>query len=367
MTYFALTRENLIGPAVEILAPLGWASYGLWDRRGTEQIVELARRGTDEAEIDALVTEQWNNQSKTFLHNVAVPLRRYGKDIDRSFQLLQYQRGNLIDQAVKCHELGYYSAAFLLTVAQIDGLTRDITGATFFSNSSNDPYLDDSTLAGIASNLPTVRKLFSESIEFTDFHGRVSRHGAAHGRDLSFGTKTNSTKALVLLGALVEYLEERAAKESGRRRKVREMEASKLTGTDRDGRLRDDRHLDHLYFLAADLDNFIHSQVILPYAEPSTWPQKAYELIAQRALSRRYFTWGGADSTSYWWYYHTPSGHYLGAGSRRFGTGLPVDWRRWRWDSSEPPSAAPWNDERWIPYDGDVSTPNWTIKPFPLD
>lgn len=363
MTNFALTRENLIGPAVEILAPLGWASYGLWHRGGTEQIVELAHRGVDNAEIDALVTEQWNNESKIFLRNVAIPLRGYGKGIDYNFQRLQFQRGNLVDQAVKCHEDGNFAAAFVLTVAQIDGLTRDITGATFFSNSFHDSYLDDSTLAGIASNLPVVRELFNESIVHTDFHGKPSRHGAAHGRDLSFGTKTNSTKALVLLGALVEYLEERAAKVASKLRRRHEKAAAQLTGTDQEGRLRDDRHLDQLCFLDADLDSFIRSQVNLPWAEPSTWPQKAHELMNQRSLSRNNFNWGAADSTSYWWSYRTPSGHYLGAGSRRFGAGL--DWQRWRWDSSEPPSAAPWDDERWNPYDGNNSTPNWTIEPFP--
>ena len=364
MTNFALTRENLVGPAVEILAPLGWASYGLWHRGGTEKIVELAHRGADNAKIDALVTEQWNNESKIFLRNVAIPLRRYGKGIDYNFQRLQFQRGNLVDQAVKCHEGGNYAASFVLTVAQIDGLTRDITGASFFSTSSNDRYLDDRTLSGIASNLPIVREIFNESISSTEFHGKPSRHGAAHGRDLSFGTKTNSTKALVLLGALVEYLEERASKVAAQHRRDRELQSSKLSGIDKEGRLRDDRHLDQLYFLAADLDSFIHSQLILPWVESSTWSQKAYELIKQRGLSRRNFTWGEADSTSYWWSYRTPSGHYLGAGSRRFAAGL--DWQRWRWDGSEPPATAPWNDERWIPYDGDSSTPNWTIKPFPL-
>ncbi|AIK85026.1 hypothetical protein H2C43_13065 [Corynebacterium glutamicum] len=122
MKYFALNRDNLIGPAVEILAPLGWASYGLWHRRGTEQIVELARRGTDSAEIDALVTQQWNNTSESFLHHVAIPLRRYGRGIDYSFQRLQFQRGNLIDQAVKCHENGNYAAAILLTFPKSMGL-----------------------------------------------------------------------------------------------------------------------------------------------------------------------------------------------------------------------------------------------------
>lgn len=365
MKYFALSRELLLGPVVEELAPLGWASYGLWNKRGTEQIAELARRGADRAEIDALVTEQWHAESEVFLRNVAAPLRRYGKDIDHQFQRLQFQRGNLIDQAVKCHQAENYAAATLLTLAQIDGLTRDITGATFFSNSTNDPYLDDSTLAGIATNLPRVRELFNETVEPTGFYGKLSRHGAAHGRDLSFGTKVNSTKSLVLMGALVEYLAERAAKVARKYRRKREAEAKRRTGTDRNGRLNDDRHLDQLHFFAADLDSHILSKAILPFARPELWLDKAHELLTQRMLSRQYFSWGGTDATYYWWSYQTPAGHHLGAAARRYGSGLPVDWRQWRWDDTHPPDGAPWDCDGWAEYDGNTASPNWTIEPFP--
>lgn len=365
MMYFALSREVLLGHAVEVLAPLGWASYGLWHQRGTEQIVELAHRGADPAEIDELVTEQWHTESEVFLRNVAVPLRRYGKDIDYQFQRLQFQRGNLIDQAVKCHKAGNYAAATLLTLAQIDGLTRDITGATFFSNSMNDPYLDDSTLAGIATNLPIVREPFKEKIDSTGFYSKLSRNGAAHGRDLSFGTKVSSTKSLVLMGALVEYLEERAGKVARKYRRQHEMEAQRQTGTDSSGRLNDDRHLDQLYFLAAALDCHIFSQVVLPFARPENWPEKAHELIEQQMLSRRSFTWGGADATSYWWSYRTPAGHHLGAAARRHGSGQPIDWREWRWDDTGPPAGAPWDHAGWTRYDGNITSPNWTIEPLP--
>ncbi|APT07313.1 hypothetical protein BSP99_07490 [Corynebacterium glutamicum] len=107
--------------------------------------------------------------------------------------------------------------------------------------------------------------------------------------------------------------------------------------------------------------------MIFPTSQPDAWQKKAFEFIEQRNLSRSNFTRGAADSTSYWWSYSTPSGHHLAAGSRRLGSGLPIDWQQWRWDSPEPPSAAPWDDERWIPYDGNISTSNWTIEPFPFD
>lgn len=350
---------------VEVLAPLGWASYGLWHQRGTQQIVKLARQGADPAEIDELVTEQWHTASEVFLRNVAAPLRRYGKDIDHQFQRLQFQRANLVDQAVNCHKAGNYAASTLLTLAQIDGLTRDITGATFFSNSMNDPYLDDSTLSGIATNLPTVREPFRETIDKTGFYGKLSRHGAIHGRDLPFGTKVTSTKILVLMGALVEYLEGRAAEVARKYRRQREIEAQKQTGTGKNGRLNDDRHLEQLYFLAADLDSYVLSEVVQPFVQPDNWLEKAYELIERKSLSLRSFTWGGADSASYWWFYRTPAGHYLGAAARRLGSELPANWQQWRWDNVEPPAGSPWDHDGWDEYDGNTTSPNWTIDPFP--
>lgn len=348
------------------MAPLGWASFGRWDQAGTETIASKAQRGAPPAEIDALITAQWATKSNVFFRNIAAPLRRYGKDIDYEFQRMQFQRGNLIDEAIRCHNEGKYAAAVLLTYAQIDGLTRDITGATFFSHSTNDEYLDDSTLAGIATNLPTVRKAFRETVNTTGFHGKLSRHGAAHGRDLSFGTEVTSTKALVLLGALVEYLEERASRAALKFRRKREAEAKILTGTDSNGRLRDDRHLDHLYFFALDLDDYIRSQMVVADVNPAAWPQKAYELLERKRLNRGAFTWGGADSSSYWWSYCAPAGHYLGAGGRRVGTGFPVRWKQWRWDSSEPPTEPPWKQSKWLEYEADRVTPNWTISEFPL-
>ena len=38
---------------------------------------------------------------------------------------MQSPRATLIDETVTYHEAGLYSAATLLTMAQIDGLTRD--------------------------------------------------------------------------------------------------------------------------------------------------------------------------------------------------------------------------------------------------
>lgn len=355
------------GAVVEILAPRGWVVYGRWPAAETTRIVGLARRGATDDEIDQAVTKLWHTHGEVWLRNVAIPLRRYGRLIHHEFQVQQFQRANLVDQAVKCHFAGYYAAATLLTYAQIDGLTRDITGATFFSDSQNDPYIDDTTLAGIEGNLPVVRRFFSESVTETGFHGKLSRHGATHGRDLSFGTQATSTKALVLLGALIEYLEERSQGVARQRKREHDQRVSGLTGVEESGRLQDDRSFDDLYFFSVDLDADIFPTALGGDAPPASWRERARSLMEERGLAKRRLTWGGADSSSYWWYYKTPAGQFMGAGSRRYGAGLPVDWRRWLWDAAEPPTGAPWESNGWQEYDGNQGTPNWTILPFPSE
>lgn len=364
--FFAHARAQLLGAHVETLAPLGWAAYGQWSMRGTRRIVELVRSGEDPAVIDELVTDLWHTESAVFFRNIGVPLRRYGKDIDSGFQRLQHQRANLVYQAVRCHQDGNYAAAILLTLAQIDGLTRDITGATFFSNATNDRYLDDATLAGVDSNLPVVRELFSERVETTDFHRKLSRHGATHGRDLAFGTKVMSTKTLVLLGALIEYLEGRSKGVARKYRRLHKAAAKKLTGVDESGRLRDDRELDQLALFAVELDGYIRMSMFSLVVDEAAWLERAYGLMHQKGLRRGAFTWGGGGAAAYWWHYRVPGGWSLGAAGRRIGTDTSITWQQWRWDDQDPPQGAPWDHGGWRDYDGEPTSPNWDMEPFPV-
>lgn len=361
-----LERHQMLSPVVEVLAPLGWAIHGRWHAEETARIVELANAGAPSHAIDELVTDLWHSEkSRVWLKNVATPLRRYGGGIDHEFQRQQFQRAHLVDEAIACHFAGHYAASALLTYAQIDGLTRDITGASFFSDSNNDQYVDDETLAGIEGNLPALRTFYTESVEKTGFHGKLSRHGAAHGRDLSFGTRVTSTKALVLLGALIEYLRERATKVARRESRKREQAARELTGVDEQGRRLDDRQFDDLYFFQADLSSQILDEIISGGAPFSTWESSARDLMQKRHLSWRCCVWGGASNDSFWWFYKTPSGQYLGAGARLFGRDFPVNWRRWLWDSAEEPTGSPWETGDWHEFDGNQPTPNWSIKDFP--
>lgn len=228
-------NDPRISRVVDTVAPLGWALHGGWPR---EEALRLL--GVPTEKLDDAVTELWNDPDQTRLRNVGLKLGGYGRlrstDFQRRFQL----RSLLVLEAAATHLAGHYAAATALALAQIDGLTTDVTRSTFFHHEP-DPtrpgYTDDITLAGIDGNLPVVRKAFSAPVDTTGRHGLISRHGILHGRDLTYATATTSTKTLVLLEALVERLARPADDKARRERRQSDQKAMKLTGFDDSGRL----------------------------------------------------------------------------------------------------------------------------------
>lgn len=344
----------------EMLAPLGWAVHRRWHLSGTIEVLEFADSGATSEVIDERVTDLWNTKNLVLLKHTGAPLRTYGQ-IHPDFQRIGFARADLIDQAFACHQAGHYIASMLLTYAQIDGLTRDITGESFFSSSENDPYLSDDTLAGIADNLPTVRLLFNESVNRSGFFGKLSRHAVAHGRDLASGTLTNSTKALVLLGALVEYLRPRAGRVANRDQRAHEKSVRGVNGTDMQGRLVDDRHLQALSLFRHKADMIVTNTFVLAGGPWTSWKENLVEAIQAPHLHRNRFTWGGASERDAWWFYRVPAGHHLGSALRRSSDGFPVQLERWLWDQPEASEGPPWEVEGWVLENGSDLSPNWRI------
>lgn len=149
----------------------------------------------------------------------------------------------LLEKAIAHHQDGSFEASIPIIYAQIDGLSRDLTGASFFSKANNDPYIDDETLAGMESNLPTVRRAFSADVNESGAYGLVSRHGVMHGRDLAYATRVNSTKAVVLIAALAEYFPRIANDAGARLRRLHEQAVAGSAELDDLGRLIDDREV----------------------------------------------------------------------------------------------------------------------------
>lgn len=351
-------------PIVKQLAPLGWALHTRWHYKKSHELAGRVKQGAPQTEIDEAITELWNTQSEVFLRNVALPLGRFGMNIDTEFQRINQRRVILVGEAFKCHQAEHYSAAILLTYAQIDGLTRDVTGASFFSTSSNDKFLDNETLAGIEENLPTIREAFNQTVDTTGFHGLLSRHGAVHGRDLAYGDRVNSTKALVLLGALIEYLPDHAAKKARKMKRKRDVNSKGLEGVDGKGRLLDDRELDQLCSLLAESNSKIWNEFLMSSLNRSELEPYFHQKLKEKNLSRARFTLHGVDPSFAWWSYRTPAGQILGAAILKWRDPEVKIAQIWVWDSQEAPEQPPWEtEEGWVVDDPNGgATPNWSFE-----
>lgn len=366
-------RANIVSEVrrtVDAFAPLGWAVYGRWHQNESRRIRRLHAQGADPAQIDDAISEVWNGEQSVLLRNVAAPLGRYGRGIDLEFQRRCQQRQTLINEAVSCHEDGRYAAAIALTLTQIDGLTREIVGTTFFQarpDKTEPDYTDDTTLAGVEGNLPVVRAAFSKPIDKVGRYGLVSRHGAIHGQDLSFATKVNSTKTLVLVGALVEHLESRAEGRAGKWRRARDLEKSKLTGVDETGRLRDDRGLEELYMFRIEFESAVFQCIVFDHAiSKAQLSERAHDLLEERRLSQNSFTLVTVEDDRVMWTFRSPGGRHLGSALHiPDHTVRPLTSLHWTWDAENAPALPPWENEKgWAATESEPKTANWGFKGF---
>ncbi|MBT2473644.1 hypothetical protein J7E68_03395 [Microbacterium sp. ISL-103] len=333
----------------------------------------MLRAGTANADVDEAVTEVWNTKQTALLRNVATPLGRFGRGIDLECQRRCQKRQMLVSEAVECHEAGRYAAAMTLALSQVDGITREVVGKTFFQanpDATEPGYTDDKTLAGVEGNLPVVRKAFSAPVDRVGRYSSVSRHGIIHGMDLTFATKVNSTKTLVLVGALAEHLESRASARAKRWRRDRDVRRSTLTGFDDNGRLRDDRHLEELYLFRAEFESRMFHAILSPHGPTATsLLEVARDKLPQQSLWRARFSLLTVERDGVAWTYRTPRGHWMGSALRiRDCATFPIEQEHWTWDAAGPPLAAPWSrPDGWTATDGDPRTPNWGFGGFYLD
>jgi hypothetical protein len=117
---------------------------------------------------------------------------------------------------------GAYEASIPLVMAQIDGLTLDITnGRKFFGTRKRDVRVDNRTLATLEDSLPVVRELFSTDLNVSAVGGSFGRHGIMHGRELGYATRVNSVKTFVLLQAVTEWAQSELTRREGQLRSQR--------------------------------------------------------------------------------------------------------------------------------------------------
>lgn len=351
---------ELVAEAVAVFAPLGWAMCGHWHRDGTLRALRLAGNNATSEEIDDAITEVWNDQNRTWLQHAAAPVRRWSNS-HYPFKQVLWDRVSLIEKAIAHHFAGAYEASTPIILAQIDGMSRDLTGKSFFSKANDDPYMDDETLAGMEASLPVVRRVFSEDVRPSGHYGKVSRHGVMHGRDLSYATRVNSTKTIVLVAALAEYLPRVADDVGARFRKDHEDQVTGSTEIDEIGRLVDDREVPELQRFAYDLDSAYLDAVLL---NPGAFDlhSGAATIARKHDLDPARFT-VAQDATGWRWHYTIPAGQTLGYAARPSTSTERKHPDVWRWDAPTEPTAFPWNDtEGWRSDDDFPRSPNWEPK-----
>lgn len=350
------TLEQL-AEAVALFAPLGWAMCGRWHLEGTLRVLRLAGNSATDDELDEAITDVWNNENATLLKHAAAPMRRWSNS-HYPFKQLVWDRVSLIEKAIEHHFAGAYEASTPIILAQIDGMSRDLTGQSFFSKGSNDPYLDDETIAGMETNLPVVRALFSEDVRPTGDYGKVSRHGVLHGRDLGYATRVNSTKTIVLVAALAEYLPKIADNAGVQLRRQHEDEVAGSTELDELGRLVDDRHVPEVLNFAYDFDTEYLNAVLLNPG-PFNARRQLAAVARKHGLDPETFTLE-EDQIGWRWHYTIPAGQTLGYAARPSTSSERRHPDVWRWDDPSTPDTFPWNDSTgWRSDDDFPRSPNW--------
>lgn len=347
-----------LAEAVGLFAPLGWAMCRRWHLEGTLNALRLAADGASTSEIDEALAEMWNTTNGIWLRHAAAPIRVWSNS-HYPFKQILWDRVRLLEQAIAHHQAGAYEASIPIIFAQIDGLSRDLTGGSFFSKANNDPYVDDETLAGVESNLPQVRKVFSVDVTETGNHGLVSRHGVVHGRDLAYATRVNSTKAIVLVAALAEYFPRVADDMGARVRGEHEQRVAGSTEVDSLGRLVDDREIPQIHRFAWDLDTEYATSVLMPTTGQFDLSEQVDSIARKHGLDPGRFT-SGNDDGGCWWHYTVPAGQVLGYAARPTTSSKRRHPDVWRWDSKTAPDRPPWQAATgWRSDDDRPGLPNW--------
>ncbi|MGJ0184542.1 hypothetical protein [Corynebacterium glyciniphilum] len=358
VTHPAVTQ---LAEAVALFAPLGWAICGRWNHAGTVRVLHLAVEGAEPTAIDEAITDVWNSENQVLLRQAASPIRRWSNS-HYPFKQVLWDRVALIEKAIEHHLAGAYEASIPIILAQIDGMSRDLTGQSFFSKANAEPYLDDATLSGMEKNLPVVRRVFSEDVKKSGSFGLVSRHGVLHGRDLGYATRVNSTKTIVLVAALAEYFPRIADDAGARFRRLHEESVAGSRELDGMGRVVDDRHVPELLNFAYDFDT-AYLNAILLHGGPFNAHAVLAELAGKHNLDPDAFT-VQQDHVGCWWRYTVPAGQTLGYAARPTTSTERRHPDVWRWDASGVPTQPPWTSvEGWHSDDDFPRSPNWERNP----
>lgn len=270
-------------------------------------------------------------------------------------------RADLLYRACEHHRAGAYEASVPIVLAQIEGLTADVTGGRLFFSTDERrraAIVENDSLATLSWSLPVVRAAFSTGQHETVVHSRgLSRHGILHGRDLGYGTELVSTKCFVLLAAVVEWAQVELRRQGEQRRRDDEIRYRGSDEVDPSG-----ARLDRREFSAtrAALRGLYFNQL--------GWGQRrgGYNPELVELMSSN-FDWAGLppqhgirmvvtpDQRHWWAWRRTITGWCFGIGASRDLAEHP-----WYFDGPEPPPGGPHEvSDLWVSELDPRPSPNW--------
>ncbi len=120
-------------------------------------------------------------------------------------------RMSLLQEAVKCHKKENYYASVILLLSQVEGMVAN----GFYHNSNMGEKAYRKYLEKLFSDVPSqnelaikdfiLKRVLARFVHGSPINSTISRHAIMHGADTSFGTYSNSIKALLLIDYLQEY------------------------------------------------------------------------------------------------------------------------------------------------------------------
>jgi len=150
----------------------------------------------------------------------------------------------------------------------------------------------------------------------SDVTGKLTRHGILHGRELRYDTQVNSTKALVLLAAVIEWAQANAGEKAETQRREREARYAGSNAIDQEGRRLDRRGFNEV---KAALFALANGETVLfqrhgRYTNNMRGPLAAWLLELPDSSSLTVNT--SADGQQFWAWGVTPTGFCFGIAGR---------------------------------------------------
>lgn len=342
----------LIAEGTRQFAAHGWAPSGLTPTDGVRLALSALAASNSLDETERMLADAWNDGMLAG----AIPLNRiqgFGRPSEEYNALFQ-KRGHLLFKAWQHHRNGAYEASVPIVYAQVEGLCFDVTSKPFFSRGSGAAQpVDSRTLAGLHEALPVARQWFSESVDRTVADGGGSRHGILHGRELAYDDRVISTKAFVLLFAVMEWAEPIAAELGEWFEAERAARHAGSDEVDEYGRRHDRREFSEttkaLSRLAGNQTGWYRNRgrryrpELLRISEPQFAQCGLPEDHGIEMLVTE-------DGRAWWAWRRTPPGlvFAVGANASVEGPAFPGDVpMEWRYEGEEPPSGPPGEDPAW--------------------